>query len=217
MSAPSPAPPARPVGPQRLRLPGVLGKKRKKVGPPTIDAGALRKVVPTLSHAQADLIARGLGLAMARYGITTKDRAAMFVAQCAHESAAFSTGTEFASGRAYEGRRDLGNVRPGDGVRFKGRGRIMITGRHNYTHVSKAFRQNFVASPERLGRSPWSELASAWWWKEHGLNQICDRHDKLEPRLLACTKRINGGFNGLDDRRRYLRRAMAVKGRLVPR
>ena len=154
---------------------------------------------------------------MKRYGITTPIRAAMFVAQCAHESAGFSTSTEFASGAEYEGRRDLGNVKPGDGVRFKGRGRIQITGRGNYLHVSKAFGRNFIAHPDRLALSPWSEIASAWWWANHGLNAICDAHANTEERLVACTRRINGGTHGLDSRRAYLKRAMLVRLALVPR
>jgi putative chitinase len=165
---------------------------------------------------QARRIAPGLALAMKRYGITTPVRAAMFVAQCAHESDAFRTSTEYASGDAYEGRRDLGNIRRGDGRRFKGRGRIMITGRVNYTRVSAALGKNFVASPERLAATPWSELASAWWWSGHGLNALCDRHIG-DDRVRACTRRINGGYNGLEQRRRYARRAMQVKHLLVPR
>ncbi len=177
---------------------------------------ALRHVVPSLTPLQAQLLAPGLALAMKRYGITTPVRAAMFIAQCAHESAAFRTSTEFATGAAYEGRRDLGNTRPGDGRRFKGRGRIMITGRANYMRVSKALGQNFVASPERLATTPWSELASAWWWSRHGLNELCDRY-RGDERVRACTRRINGGYNGLEDRRGYSRRAMRVKHLLVPR
>ena len=184
--------------------------------PPRIIPWAIKHVVPSLTPVQAQFIAPGLALAMRRFGITKPVRAAMFVAQCAHESDGFRTSTEYASGDAYEGRADLGNTRPGDGRRFKGRGRIMITGRANYLRVSSAFDQNFVAAPDRLALSPWSELASAWWWSGHGLNEICDRY-RGDERVRACTRRINGGYNGLEDRRRYSRRAMQVKHLLVPR
>lgn len=178
---------------------------------------ALRHVCPWLTPVQAKTIAGGLTVAMRRYGITSPNRAAMFVAQCAHESDGFKTSSEYASGSAYEGRSDLGNLRPGDGTRFKGRGRIMITGRVNYTRVSQAMKQNFVVSPEKLARSPWSELASAWWWRNAGLNEIVDRYDDVDERVRACTRRINGGYNGLEDRRRYHRRALRVKSLLTPR
>ena len=62
----------------------------------------------------------------------SRDAKAAFVAQLAHESGAFNYVREIASGRAYEGRKDLGNVMVGDGMKFKGRGLIQITGRANY-------------------------------------------------------------------------------------
>src|SRR5688572_8016696 len=104
----------------------------------TVDPGALRHVCPNLSADRAKAIARGLGEAFHKYDINTSRRAAMAVAQFAHESDRFRTSEEYASGSAYEGRRDLGNTKSGDGKRFKGRGRIMVTGRVNYTAVQQA-------------------------------------------------------------------------------
>jgi predicted chitinase len=177
----------------------------------TLDPDALRHVVPRLSEADAERIAGGLAIAFKRYDITTSRRAAMAVAQWAHESDGFKTGEEYADGSAYEGRRDLGNTQRGDGRRFKGRGRIMVTGRSNYAAVSKAFEIDFLSSPDRLARSPYSELASGWWWKAHGCNAFCDRGD-----FTGLTRRINGGLNGLDDRESYYARARQVAERLVP-
>jgi putative chitinase len=179
---------------------------------PTLGWRSLRYVCPNLSRRDAKRIAAGLGMAFKRYGITTRVRAAAAVAQMAHESDRFRTSTEYADGKAYEGRPDLGNVHPGDGPRYRGRGRIMVTGRTNYTSVSKAFGQDFVAHPSRLARSPMSELASCWWWDTHDCNEIADSHD-----FVALTRRINGGTNGLDDRVALHRRARRVARWLVPK
>lgn len=173
-------------------------------------AGQLRHVCPHLTAEQAKRHAAALAPAFARYGITTPRRAAMAVAQLAHESAGLRTTTEYASGAAYEGRRDLGNTQPGDGVRFKGRGYIQITGRSNYAAVSKALGHNFVERPKDLSEPRWAAEASCWWWEAHGLNGLCDRIDNPADRLVAVTRVINGGTNGLPDRRVLFARAQRV-------
>lgn len=165
-----------------------------------------------LSNARARAIADALGPAFHEYGITTPRRAAMAVAQMCHESAGFRATTEFASGAAYEGRRDLGNTHPGDGKRFKGRGLIMLTGRANYAACSAALRHDFVGHPEDLAEPRWAAKASCWWWAAHGLNAIADSGD-----VVAATRRINGGTNGLAARKTYYRRALVVAPFLVPK
>jgi predicted chitinase len=178
----------------------------------TISPEALRHVCPNLTTRESITIARGLGEAFARYGITTSARAAMAVAQWAHESANFSTREEFASGAKYEGRLDLGNTQPGDGRRFKGRGRIQITGRANYAAMARALELDCVRNPRILATSPHSEIASGQWWNDHDCNAFCDRGD-----FIGLTKRINGGLNGLTERKRLFARAQQVARDLVPR
>jgi predicted chitinase len=173
---------------------------------------SLRRVVPSLSKSQAQQLARDLGQAMHDFDITTRSRAAMFIAQLAHESGGFRYREEIASGQAYEGRRDLGNTVPGDGRRFKGRTYIQITGRANYAAVSRALGVDFIRHPGWLAKPAYAAKGAAWWWKTHGCNQIADSGD-----FVALTKRINGGFNGLDDRERYHRRARPVALFLIPR
>ena len=179
---------------------------------PRVRGRAIRQVCPSLTPRDARRIGRSLGPAFMRHGITSPPRAAAAVAQFAHESAGYRTTTEFASGAAYEGRRDLGNVHPGDGVRFKGRGYIQITGRANYTAVSKAFKHDFTARPTDLAEPRWAAMASAWWWTNHGCNEIADSGD-----FVALTRRINGGTTGLADRQALHARARAVAAQLVPR
>lgn len=177
-----------------------------------LDAEALRHVCPNLTAKDATQIAAGLGEAFHKYDITTERRAAMAVAQWAHECDRFRTATEYASGAAYEGRNDLGNTRAGDGRRFKGRGRIMITGRANYAKVAEALGIDCVNNPSLLAQCPHSELASGHWWHSSGCNGFCDKDD-----FRGLTRRINGGLNGLDDRQALYSRARAVAGRLVPK
>lgn len=166
----------------------------------------LRSVVsPVPYNCRLDELWEHFEPAMWSYEIDTPERVAMFVAQTAHESDRFCALEEYASGRAYEGRRDLGNTRPGDGVRFKGRGLIQITGRANYTRCSIELfgdERELLEYPEQLAEPGWAVTSAAWFWDDKGLNSLADRAD-----LEGCTRRINGGLNGLDDRRELYRRA----------
>jgi len=126
-------------------------------------------------------------------------REAHFLAQIAHESGGFRYVRELASGEAYEGRADLGNTEPGDGVRYKGRGLIQITGRANYKDCGDALGLDLLAEPELLERSDLACRSAGWYWQEHALNELADRGD-----IRSITRKINGGYNGLSDRQAYL-------------
>ena len=139
---------------------------------------------------------------MTRYGINTIKRQNHFIAQLAHESGEFRYMQELASGSAYEGRTDLGNVEIGDGVTFKGRGLIQLTGRANYAAISKALGIDFVSNPELLETPKYATLSACWFWNSRGLNALADADN-----FLAITKKINGSTNGLTQRELYLDRA----------
>lgn len=164
------------------------------------------KVIRAMAPSAAGWIVAGLSDAMprliARAKLTTDLRLAHFLAQIAHESAGFKTTEEYASGAAYEGRRDLGNTQRGDGRRFKGRGLIQVTGRHNARRMSKVLGPDFEANPILLQKFPWAAETAAVFWDDHRLNDYADADN-----VLTITRRINGGTNGLDDRKLYLARA----------
>jgi putative chitinase len=134
--------------------------------------------------------------------ISTVLRAAHFLAQLCEESDGFCTTEEYATGAAYEGRKDLGNTQPGDGVRYKGRGLIEITGRYNYTLYGKLLGLDLVDHPELAEVPANSASIATAFWTYHALNALADKDD-----IRDITLKINGGLNGLLNRQLYLARA----------
>jgi putative chitinase len=137
--------------------------------------------------------------AMEKFGIDTPMRHAHFLAQIGHESGRLRYVRELASGKAYEGRKDLGNTQPGDGVKYKGRGLIQITGRANYQSLSDSLGVDFVKVPEFLEKPEHAAMSAAWFWHTRKLNDLAD-----QDLLTRVTKKVNGGLNGLEDRRAIL-------------
>jgi putative chitinase len=146
---------------------------------------------------------------MEKYEINTPLRMVHFLAQLAHESGSLRYKEEIASGAAYEGRRDLGNTQSGDGRKFKGHGLIQITGRANHTEYAEFVGDpDLIVHPERMGAEPDHSVGAAgWFWMKKKLNAYADNDD-----VLTITKRINGGTNGLQDRKNYLAIGKRVLG-----
>ena len=166
----------------------------------------LRKVMPFANKAKIALFVEPLNAAMVEFEISENSlREAAFVAQLAHESGGFHYVKEIASGEAYEGRKVLGNTEPGDGVRFKGRGLIQITGRANYEKCGEALDAPLLEQPQLLEQPILACRSAAWFWQTHGLNELADKGD-----FKLITKRINGGYNGYADRVAYYDRAKEV-------
>lgn len=148
-----------------------------------------------LAASRALTYAPPLTQSMAEFGIDTPRRQAAFLAQVCHESGSLRYTKELADGAVYNGRSDLGNTQPGDGPRFKGRGLIQITGRANYRECGAALNFDLLAKPETLELPEAACRSAAWFWKAHGLNQFAD-----SDAFGSLTRRINGGYNGIDDR-----------------
>jgi putative chitinase len=151
-----------------------------------------------------DAISAHLAATLDRHKIDTPLRVAHFLAQIAHESDGFCTTEEYASGKAYEGRKDLGNTQAGDGVRYKGRGLIQLTGRYNYQVYGKAIGKDLVGHPEVAADPATSLLLACEYWNRtaRGLSRFADKDD-----IVSITRAINGGLNGLADRKAYLAKA----------
>lgn len=163
----------------------------------TLDTRTLLEIMPH-AGSRADTYAPLLWATAQRFDIAAPARLAAWLAQLAHESGELRYTRELASGTDYEGRRDLGNLEPGDGVRYKGRGLIQITGRSNYRMAGVACGIDYEHLPELMEQPEHACLVSGWFWAAHGLNALADAGD-----FVAITKRINGGTNGLSERTGY--------------
>lgn len=169
------------------------------------DVTQLLKIAPHTKREFQSLLTLGFLKYFPEYEINTKLRECHFLAQAAHEADGFKTMQEYASGKAYEGRKDLGNTNPGDGVRYKGRGIFQLTGRANYKSYGERLNLDLINYPE-LASDPGNAIHIACeYWKSHGLNIYADKDD-----IRTITKKINGGYNGLKDREVYLIRAKNV-------
>lgn len=168
------------------------------------------------------------------YGIDTLQEMRHCIAQFAHETDSFNAMEEYASGSAYEGRKDLGNTMTGDGVKFKGRGLPMTTGRANYRElgIEAGEPTKFTNNPELLSEPCWAVFAGCVFWRNRGLDTFANMPDnakipyktrgkddstgefkiiilQLSP-IEYISRRINGGTNGLDDRKAFYGRAKSV-------
>lgn len=114
---------------------------------------------------------------------------------------------EYASGAAYQGRVDLMNLLPGDGIKYKGRGYIQLTGRGNYTNYGKIFNLDLVCHPEIALDPVVSAKVLAQYFKDRGCDVACKAQNWTKVRLL-----VNGGANNLQDFLSVVQQYLAVSG-----
>ena len=179
----------------------------------------LRVMGGSAPYARYEALLPGVQRSLQLCDADSVNRIAMWCAQVGHESGGLRYQTEIADGSAYEGRTDLGNVKPGDGKRFRGRDFIQITGRHNYAALSRWAFENklvptstfFVDDPEALAADKYAFLGTTWYWTtQRQMNDAADAGD-----LDRATRYINGGLNGIDDRRRRYNVALSFGTRLL--
>lgn len=175
---------------------------------------AISKARPKPAEHIHDFVVGMTGHAKA-FGLNPATRAAHFIAQIMHETGGLRWNKEIwgptAAQRRYEGRADLGNVRPGDGSKFRGYGFIQVTGRANATAFRNWCRAkglnppDFAERPELMATAPWSTLCAFWFWDTRSLNAYADTGN-----IEMITRRINGGLNGFADRLDYFTRTGLV-------
>jgi len=172
----------------------------------------------------------------ARFDISNPNRQAAFIGQCGHECGNFRVLEENLNYKAatlmklwakrfptleianqyagnpkkianmvYANRMGNRDEASGDGYRFRGRGCIQTTGHANYFHAGQAIGVDFVMEPDLVANPKYAALTAGFFWSTHGLNTLADNKDHR-----AITKRINGGFIGLEDRIEHTRMAFAI-------
>lgn len=137
-----------------------------------------------------------------RYQINTPLRVIHFLAQLAHESGGFKYLYELGNKayfNKYEGRADLGNTQKGDGYKFRGRGLIQLTGRASYQAYKNYSGIDVINNPDQASTIKIALDIAGWFWKTKALNALADKND-----IYSITKKINGGTNGLADRKAKL-------------
>ena len=126
------------------------------------------------------------------------DAMQMLMANMAHETCGFVYMMEIASGSAYHYRSDLGNRGPDDGTRYKGAGVLQLTGRYNYQRLADGIGDQKVMDGVDYVSDTYPFTSARIWIEENKLLDVC-----LNQGFDACCVRINGGWNGYDDRLRY--------------
>lgn len=191
-------------------------------------------IIPATPRDVAVLAAPRLDSACRLMGIDTPLELAHFLAQVAHESAFkpisenlfYSAGqlvktwpTRYTPERAalyarqperianhsYASRYGNGNEASGDGWRYRGRGAFQLTFRDNYRNYGRLLGFDLEGAPDLAMQYGVGARVAALYWKVHGLDAKANRDD-----LLGITSVINGGLNGIQERRRLLDRAKAA-------
>ena len=141
-----------------------------------------------------------------RYDITTPERIRHFMSQTAHESGGGKWTKELSDGKYLEGRTDIGNTQPGDGPKYKGAGYLQLTGRANYAMLESYVNDPRVMEGVDYVAATYPFTSAGTWWTHNRMNELIDGGAGVE----EVTRRVNGGYNGLDSRYEYYERCQEV-------
>lgn len=120
-------------------------------------------------------------------------------------AAAMAADQELLAETVYGDRKELGNVEPGDGARYIGRGPLQTTGREWYAKLGAAIGVDLLGHPELLETPEIGWRATFAEWEILGANALADR-DSVD----AVSRKVNGGTNGLARRKREYARAVTI-------
>ncbi len=129
-------------------------------------------------------------------------------------AAAYGHNPQKLANKVYAKRMGNGDEASGDGWNYRGRGLIQLTGRDNYARFSKAMGCDALNAPDLLQQPAGAALSAAWFWLSNGLNELADKTvgADAETHFTEISRRINGGSNGLAERKAYWNRVRAVLG-----
>jgi putative chitinase len=211
---------------QKLPETGTITEKEWSILFPKVNLEKLRGKI-------SDSIIEQIPSVMEKFKIDTSLRLAHFLSQCAHESGKFSLvyenlnytksglqsifpryfpgnlaesyakRPEMIASRVYGNRMGNGAEQTKDGWKFRGRGYIQLTGKENYKLFDGFVEENILEDPD-LVATKYPLLSAAWFFHRAGLNEISDK-GATDSVITAVTKRINGGTNGLEDRKKYFK------------
>lgn len=168
----------------------------------------MAQAVAVFSRAPTATQLNDLNSCLQRFAINTPARIRHFLAQVGHESGGLKWMLELASGDAYEGRKDLGNTRSGDGPRFKGAGAIQLTGRYNYQRFADYIKDQRVMDGAVYVANQYPFTSAGFWWHNNAINAFVDQGANCR----QVSVKVNGRdpANGLADREMYFTRATAA-------
>jgi len=198
----------------------------------------LQAIMPKARRSNLDLYCESINDAMEEFSIDEPECQAMFIAQCGHESGYLSAvienlnysakglmgifkkyfpneaiakqyerKPEMIANRVYGGRMGNGPENTGDGWAYRGRGLIQLTGKDNYILCGRDLEYDLVSDPTYLETPEGAARSAAWFWWSRKLNRYA-----RENNIRECTRRVNGGYIGLEEREHLWHAAKDVLG-----
>jgi len=202
-----------------------------------VSVDQLQQIFASSDSSDLQEICEPLNAAMDEFGISSAREQAMFLAQCGHESGGFSVvqenlnykaeglgrifpkyfrdvdpndyahNPEKIANRVYANRMGNDDEDSGDGYRYRGRGLIQLTGKDNYNACGATLKIDLHSDPDYLETAEGAARSAAWFWSHNGLNRFADADD-----IVGCTKRVNGGTIGLEERTKFYQAAKSILG-----